>query len=122
LRVFTTLGVLAAFSPATTVRALFFCKVSVLLSRTARFWEYAHTARHDFSWTAGSQTGSARLAESLLLITVSRWSRGVMVSMTWPSVKTVPCQRKWDSRSLGAFVTREPTMNRNPVVEFAQVR
>jgi hypothetical protein len=38
--------------------------------------------------------------------------RGVMVSMIWPSVKASPCQRKWDSRSLGALVTREPTMNR----------
>lgn len=42
------------------------------------------------------------------------WSRGVMVSMICPSVNAVPCQRKWDSRSLGALVTREPTMNRNP--------
>ena len=39
---------------------------------------------------------------------------GVMVSMTCPSTKAVPCQRKWDSRSFGAFVTRDPTMNCRP--------
>ena len=34
--------------------------------------------------------------------------------MTCPSVNASPCQRKWDSRSTGALVTREPTMNRSP--------
>ena len=37
-----------------------------------------------------------------------------MVSMIWPSVNASPCQRKCDSRSIGALVTREPTMNRSP--------
>ena len=62
----------------------------------------------------GSQTGSAFTFGSLALTAVPRWSRGVMVSMTWPSMNASPCQRKWDSRSFGALVTREPTMNRSP--------
>jgi hypothetical protein len=39
---------------------------------------------------------------------------GVRVSMTCPSVNASPCQRKCDSRSTGALVTREPTMNPSP--------
>ena len=39
---------------------------------------------------------------------------GVIVSMTCPSVNASPCQRKWEARSTGALVTREPTMNRRP--------
>src|SRR3954452_10252459 len=33
--------------------------------------------------------------------------------MTWPSMNASPCQWKWDSRSTGALVIREPTMNRS---------
>ena len=33
------------------------------------------------------------------------------MSMICPSVKTSPCKWKWDSRSAGALVAREPTMN-----------
>ncbi|MFC5122105.1 hypothetical protein ACFPRL_01155 [Pseudoclavibacter helvolus] len=43
----------------------------------------------------------------------------VMVSMTWPSVKLSPCQWKCLARSWGAFVTREPTMNRSPASSIA---
>jgi hypothetical protein len=34
--------------------------------------------------------------------------------MTCPSVNASPCQRKCEARSIGALVTREPTMNRSP--------
>src|SRR4051812_40293399 len=47
LVVLTNRGGFAVFSPSTTARALFSWAVRVLLSRTARFVEYAHTARHD---------------------------------------------------------------------------
>ena len=41
--------------------------------------------------------------------------------MTCPSPNTSPCQRKCDSRSIGALVTRDPTMNLQPaVVEAAR--
>ncbi len=36
------------------------------------------------------------------------------MSMTWPSLNASPCQPKWDSRSLGAFTDRDPTMNLSP--------
>jgi hypothetical protein len=39
---------------------------------------------------------------------------GVRVSMTCPSLNASPCQRKCGSRSTGALVTREPTMNPGP--------
>ena len=32
--------------------------------------------------------------------------------MICPSEKACPCQRKWEARSIGALVIREPTMNR----------
>ena len=32
--------------------------------------------------------------------------------MTCPSVNASPCQRKWEARSIGALVRRDPTMNR----------
>jgi len=34
-----------------------------------------------------------------------------MVSMICPSLNASPCQRKWEARSMGALVVREPTMN-----------
>lgn len=68
-------------SPATTAWALASCRFSVLLSRTARLVEYAHSPRHDFVWISGFQRSSALTLRSLLLAAVSRWSRGVMVSM-----------------------------------------
>src|SRR4051812_48338489 len=77
LRVLTNRGVLAVFPPATTARALFSCSVNVLLSRTARFVEYAQTARHDRGWVWGSQTGSAFTLGSLaLLVTPALVLRG----------------------------------------------
>lgn len=49
--------------------------------------------------------------------------RGVMVSMIWPSVKASPCQRKWDSRSLGALVARDPsTLARHLFSDHATLR
>src|SRR3981189_655462 len=84
---------------------------SVWVSRRARLPEYCHTARHALECSVGSQTGSAR---SLMLLTRLRECRGVTVSMICPSLKTSPFQWKWDSRSLGALVMREPTMNDNP--------
>ena len=44
LRVLTNRGILADFSPAAAARALFSCRVRVVLSRTASFREYGHTA------------------------------------------------------------------------------
>jgi len=42
--------------------------------------------------------------------------------MICPSPKASPCQRKWDSRSIGALVWREPTMKAKPgLVELARV-
>ena len=58
----------------------------------------------------GSHTGSAL---RLLSRSVFKPLLGVMVSMTCPSVKVSPSQRKWASRSPGARVVRAPTMNRN---------
>lgn len=37
---------------------------------------------------------------------------GVSVSISCPSLKASPCQRKCEARSLGAFVIRNPTTNR----------
>jgi len=112
--VLTNRGVRALRSPATTALALFSCRVSVALSRTARLREYAHTARHEVGCRAGSHTGSARFFSSFFARAVAVDTRGVMVSMTCPSLKASPYQRKWDARSFGALVTREPTMNRSP--------
>lgn len=39
---------------------------------------------------------------------------GVMVSMSCPSVKASPCQRKWEARSMGALVARDPAMKVKP--------
>ena len=67
-------------------------------------------ALHEPGWVCGSHTGSAlRLLSRSLLEPLL----GVMVSMTWPSVKASPAQWKWASRSPGARVVRAPTMNRN---------
>src|SRR5450759_4795347 len=63
--VVTNLGARAAFAPATTSRARFSWAVSVVLSRTKRLRENAHTARHEVGCRSGSQTGSARTAGSL---------------------------------------------------------
>lgn len=109
--VLTNRGVRADFSPATTSRALFSWAVSVLPSRAARFPEYAHTARQEAGCCLGSQTGSAL---SLGSFSTTRLFFGVKVSMTCPSVNASPCQRKWEARSMGALVTREPTMNLKP--------
>ena len=80
LRVLTNRGVRAVFSPATTALARSSCNVSVRLSRTARFYEWAHTARHDPECCAGSQTGSA-FTSGLLTASLWRPLRGVRVSM-----------------------------------------
>src|SRR4051795_7732531 len=109
LVVLTNRGDFAVFSPSTTARALFSWAVRVLLSRTARFVEYAHTARHDPGCCSGSQMGSNLC---LGLFSMLRRFFGVIVSMICPSLNASPCQRKWDSKSTGALVTREPTMNR----------
>src|SRR4051794_37623944 len=109
LVVLTNRGGFAVFSPSTTARALFSWAVRVLLSRPARFVEYAHTARHDPGWCSGSQMGSNLC---LGLFSMLRRFFGVIVSMICPSLNASPCQRKWDSKSTGALVTREPTMNR----------
>jgi len=58
-----------------------------------------------------AQAGSARRAGSLSLFFPVF---GVTVSMTCPSLNASPCQRKCDSRSTGALVTRDPTMNPSP--------
>lgn len=80
----------------------------VFWSRRARLAEYAQIARHAPVSRSGFQTGSVR---NLVSLTRVLPCRGVTVSMTWPSVKRSPFQWKWDSRSPGALVTREPTMN-----------
>src|SRR5665811_1862306 len=49
----------AAFAPATTSRARFSWAVSVVLSRTKRLRENAHTARHE-DRTSGRATTSRR--------------------------------------------------------------
>ena len=68
-------------------------------------------ALHEPGWVPGSHTGSAlRLLSRSLLEPLL----GVMVSMTWPSVKASPCQWKCASRSSGARVVREPTMKPTP--------
>ena len=103
-----------------TSRARFSCAVRVRLSRANRLAENAQTARHDFGCSSRSQAGSARRAGSL---SVFLPVFGVRVSMTCPSVNASPCQRKCDSRSTGALVTREPTMNPRPgVVQVGQIR
>ena len=51
---------------------------------------------------AGSHTGSARLWASLTAAALVA-TRGVMVSMTCPSVKASPCQRKCEAKSAGGF-------------------
>lgn len=56
----------------------------------------------------GFQTGSARCLASLTCVLPCR---DLTVSVICLSVKTSPFQLKWDSRSPGAFVIREPTMN-----------
>ena len=101
----------ADFAPLMTSRARFSCAVRVRLSRANRFAENDQTARQDFGWSFRSQAGSARRAGSLSLFLPFF---GVTVSMTCPSVNASPCQRKCDSRSTGALVTREPTMNPRP--------
>ena len=68
-------------------------------------------ALHEPGWVPGSQTGSAL---RLLSRSVFEPLLGVMVSMTWPSVKASPCQWKCASRSSGARVVREPTMKPTP--------
>ena len=46
-----------------------------------------------------------------------------MVSMTCPSVNASPCQRKWDSRSLGRLGDPGPDDEPQPgLIELAQVR
>ena len=77
-----------------TALARFSCRVRVARSRAARLTEYAHTARHDRSCTAGSHTGSARLVTSLTEAALVVATRGVMVSMICPSVNASPCHRK----------------------------
>src|SRR5665648_422108 len=57
--VVTNLGARAAFAPATTSRARFPWAVSVVLSRTKRLRENAHTARHE-GRTSGRATTSGR--------------------------------------------------------------
>src|SRR5215470_14590906 len=99
-----------------TSRARLAWAVRVLVSRTARLREYAHTARHDVGCAWGSHTGSASMAGSLSRL---RPALGVRVSMTCPSLKWSPCQRKCDSRSIGALVSRDPTMNLQPAVSSA---
>lgn len=37
---------------------------------------------------------------------------GSCVSISCPALNASPCQRKFEARSFGAFVVREPTMNR----------
>ena len=107
------------FAPLMTSRARFSCAVRVLLSRANRFAENAQTARQDLGWSSRSQAGSARRAGSLSLFLPAF---GVTVSMTCPSLNASPCQRKCDSRSTGALVTREPTMNPEPcLVQVGQV-
>ena len=54
-----------------------------------------------------------RLGLAALVPLAPRAPPGVMVSMTCPSVKASPLQRKWASRSPGARVVRAPTMNRS---------
>ena len=50
-------------------------------------------ALHEPGWVCGSHTGSAlRLLSRSLLEPLL----GVMVSMTWPSVKASPSQWKWE--------------------------
>ena len=53
----------------------------------------------------------ARPSSSTSFSVILRAFVGVMVSMICPSVNASPCQRKWEARSMGAFVVREPTMN-----------
>src|SRR5665647_3366663 len=54
--VVTNLGARAAFAPATTSRARFSWAVGVVLSRTKRLRENAHTARHEGRPRPGSTT------------------------------------------------------------------
>ena len=71
-----------------------------------------HTARQAVVCTAGFHTGSDFSIGSLTARPAEVEVRGVTVSMICPSVNASPCHRKCDSRSTGAFVVREPTMNR----------
>src|SRR5690625_4592844 len=80
---FTNRGVRGAFCPSITARARFSCVVIVLLSLAARFFEYAHTARHEDGNFSGSHTGSARLFGLLMAVAPVL---GVIVSITCPSV------------------------------------
>ncbi len=103
-----------------TSRARFSCAVRVLLSLENRFAENAQTARQDFGWSSRPQAGSARRAGSLSLFFPAF---GVTVPVTCPSLNASPCQRKCDSRSTGALVSLDPTMNPSPaLVQVGQVR
>src|SRR4029077_16644619 len=107
----TNLVDLTGLLPSITALARASWAARVAVSRRALLAEYCPTARQAFGCSAGSHTGSAR---SLRLLTLLRECRGVTVSMICPSVKASPFQWKWDSRSFGALVMREPTMNDSP--------
>src|SRR5665647_1388684 len=59
--VVTNLGARAAFAPATTSRARFSWVVGVVLSRTKRLRENAHTARHEGRTSGRATTDNERL-------------------------------------------------------------
>ena len=105
-RMVTNRVVLARLLPLTTSRARSTWASRMWLWRARCLALQARTARQERGWVWGAQTGSA-LRRGLRSLPAGP-VRGVMVSMTCPSVKASPCQWKWASRSPGPCLSTIP--------------